>query len=100
MLRSQIVALWLLSGPNNPQLNLKQERLLDPYGLRSLSCLYAGGVIAVLTPEKMKLAESAVAAAAYVHGVAGSRCAVEGTIARDVVGLISDAVSDVIPHVN
>ena len=57
-------------------------------------------MIAVLTPEKMKLAESAVAAAAYVHGVVGSRCAAEGTFARDVVGLISDVLSDVMSHVN
>ena len=42
----------------------------------------------------------AAAAAAYVHGVAGSRCALEGTIARDVVGLISDVLSDVMAHVN
>jgi len=42
----------------------------------------------------------AAAAAAYVHGVAGSRTALEGTIARDVVGLISDVLSDVMAHVN
>lgn len=45
-------------------------------------------------------APEAAAAAAFVHGVAGSRCAVEGTIARDVVGLISDVLSDVMAHVN
>ena len=45
-------------------------------------------------------APEAAAAAAYVHGVAGSRCAAEGTIARDVVGLISDVLSDVMSHVN
>ncbi len=45
-------------------------------------------------------APEAAAAAAYVHGVAGSRCATEGTIARDVVGLISDVLSDVMAHVN
>lgn len=45
-------------------------------------------------------APEAAAAAAFVHGVAGSRCADEGTIARDVVGLISDVLSDVMAHVN
>jgi NAD(P)H-hydrate epimerase len=45
-------------------------------------------------------APEAAAAAAYVHGVAGSRCSAEGTIARDVVGLISDVLSDVMAHVN
>jgi ADP-dependent NAD(P)H-hydrate dehydratase / NAD(P)H-hydrate epimerase len=45
-------------------------------------------------------APEAAAAAAYIHGVAGSRCAAEGTIARDVVGLISDVLSDVMSHVN
>ena len=45
-------------------------------------------------------APEAAAAAAYVHGMAGSRCATEGTIARDVVGLISDVLSDVMSHVN
>jgi NAD(P)H-hydrate epimerase len=45
-------------------------------------------------------APEAAAAAAYIHGMAGSHCATEGTIARDVVGLISDVLSDVMSHVN
>lgn len=34
------------------------------------------------------------AAAAHVHGLAGSRCPTEGTIARDVVAVLSDVLSD------
>ena len=57
-------------------------------------------MFAVLAPEQMKLTDPTAAFAAHVHGVAGSQCAVEGTIARDVVGSISDVLSDVMSHVN
>ena len=57
-------------------------------------------MIAVLAPKQMKLTDPTAASAAHVHGVAGSQCAVEGTIARDVVGSISDVLSDVMSHVS
>lgn len=57
------------------------------------------GVIAAFLARGLAAPEAA-AAAAYIHGVAGSRCATEGTIARDVVGLISDVLTDVMSHVN
>ena len=57
------------------------------------------GIIGALLARGLAAPEAA-AAAACVHGVAGSRCATEGTIARDVVGLISDVLSDVMSHVN
>ena len=41
----------------------------------------------------------AAAAGAFVHGVAGSSCASEGTIARDVVAMISEVLSEVCGHV-
>lgn len=41
----------------------------------------------------------AAAAGAFIHGMAGSSCAVEGTIARDVVAMISDVMSEVVNHV-
>ena len=41
----------------------------------------------------------AAAAGAFVHGVAGSSCAPEGTIARDVVAMISEVLSEVCDHV-
>jgi NAD(P)H-hydrate epimerase len=41
----------------------------------------------------------AAAAGAFVHGVAGSSCAPEGTIARDVVAMISEVLSEVCGHV-
>lgn len=41
----------------------------------------------------------AAAAGAFVHGVAGSSCASEGTIARDVVAMISEVLSEVCDHV-
>lgn len=37
----------------------------------------------------------AAAAAAYVHGAAGSSCPAEGTIARDVVAALSDVLTEV-----
>ena len=57
------------------------------------------GIIGALLARGLA-AQEAAATAAYVHGVAGSRCVAEGTIARDVVGLISDVLSDVMAHVN
>lgn len=45
-------------------------------------------------------APEAGAAAAFVHGMAGSTAAIEGTIARDVVALISDVLSEVTAHVH
>lgn len=36
------------------------------------------------------------AAAAHVHGLAGARCSVEGAIARDVVAVMSDVVTEIV----
>lgn len=44
-------------------------------------------------------AHEAAAAGAFVHGVAGSSCSDEGTIARDVVAMISDVLSEVATYV-
>lgn len=44
-------------------------------------------------------AHEAAAAGAFVHGVAGSSCPDEGTIARDVVAMISDVLSEVATYV-
>ena len=44
-------------------------------------------------------AHEAAAAASHVHGMAGSTCANEGTIARDVVAMISDVLTEVAEHV-
>ena len=41
----------------------------------------------------------ATAAAAQVHGMAGSRCPVEGTIARDVLSVLPDVLSEVCARV-
>ena len=40
-------------------------------------------------------AHEAAAAGAFVHGMAGSSCPVEGTIARDIVATLSDVLSEV-----
>lgn len=40
-------------------------------------------------------APEAAAAAAFVHGMAGSSLAVEGTIARDIVSVIPDVLNDI-----
>ncbi len=45
-------------------------------------------------------AHEAAAAGAFVHGMAGSSCAVEGTIARDIVATLSDVLSEVSRHVD
>lgn len=45
-------------------------------------------------------APEAAAAGAYIHGVAGSTCPVEGTIARDVVALIAEVINEVVSGVH
>jgi NAD(P)H-hydrate epimerase len=45
-------------------------------------------------------AHEAAAAASFVHGMAGSSCSLEGAIARDVVALISEVLTEVAHHVN
>jgi NAD(P)H-hydrate repair Nnr-like enzyme with NAD(P)H-hydrate dehydratase domain len=40
-------------------------------------------------------AHEAAAAGAFVHGMAGSSCAPEGTIARDIVANLSDVLTEV-----
>ena len=45
-------------------------------------------------------AHEAAAAASFVHGMAGSSCSHEGAIARDVVALISEVLTEVAHHVN
>jgi len=44
-------------------------------------------------------AHEAAAAAAFVHGMAGSSCPTEGTIARDIVASVSDVLTEVCSHV-
>lgn len=44
-------------------------------------------------------AHEAAAAGAYVHGMAGSSCPTEGTIARDIVATISEVLTEVCGHV-
>ena len=57
------------------------------------------GVIGALLARGLAAPEAA-AAGAYIHGVAGSSCAIEGTIARDVAALISDVMTEVVSSVN
>jgi NAD(P)H-hydrate epimerase len=45
-------------------------------------------------------AHEAAAAGSFVHGMAGSSCSHEGAIARDVVALISEVLTEVAHHVN
>ena len=52
------------------------------------------GIAAAFVARGLAVPEAA-AAAAVVHGLAGSRCATEGTIARDVVATVSDVLSDI-----
>ena len=56
------------------------------------------GIIGAMVARGLAPHEAA-AAGAFIHGMAGSSCAVEGTIARDVVALISDVMSEVLSHV-
>ena len=44
-------------------------------------------------------AHEAAAAGAFVHGMAGSSCPAEGTIARDIVATVSDVLTEVCGHV-
>lgn len=57
------------------------------------------GIIGAFLSRGVTAAEAA-AAGAFVHGMAGSSAAMEGTIARDVVALISDVLSEVTAHVH
>ena len=52
------------------------------------------GIAAAFIARGLGVPEAA-AAAAMVHAMAGSRCSVEGTIARDVVASVSDVLSDI-----
>lgn len=56
------------------------------------------GIIGALVARGLAPHEAA-AAGAFIHGMAGSSCATEGTIARDVVAMISDVMSEVVNHV-
>ena len=56
------------------------------------------GIIGALLARGLAPHEAA-AAGAFIHGVAGSSCAIEGTIARDIVATISDVMSEVMSHV-
>jgi NAD(P)H-hydrate epimerase len=57
------------------------------------------GIIGALLARGLAAPEAA-AAGAYIHGVAGSSCAVEGAIARDVAALISDVMTEVVTGVH
>jgi hydroxyethylthiazole kinase-like uncharacterized protein yjeF len=56
------------------------------------------GMIGALLARGMAPAEAA-AAAAHLHGRAAASCPREGTIARDVVARIPDAIEEVLSHV-
>jgi NAD(P)H-hydrate repair Nnr-like enzyme with NAD(P)H-hydrate dehydratase domain len=56
------------------------------------------GIIGALVARGLAPHEAA-AAGAFIHGVAGSTCAVEGTIARDIVASIADVMSEVVGNV-
>ena len=56
------------------------------------------GMIAAFLARGLAAPEAA-AVGAYLHGVAGSMCPREGTIARDVVARITDAMEEVLPDV-
>lgn len=56
------------------------------------------GIIGALLARGLAPHEAA-AAGAFIHGMAGSSCAVEGTIARDVVATISDVMTEVVGNV-
>ncbi len=56
------------------------------------------GIIGALVARGLAPHEAA-AAGAFIHGVAGSTCAVEGTIARDIVATISEVMSEVVGNV-
>jgi NAD(P)H-hydrate repair Nnr-like enzyme with NAD(P)H-hydrate dehydratase domain len=52
------------------------------------------GIIGAFLARGVEAPEAA-AAGAFVHGMAGSSLAVEGAIARDVVSMVSDVLSDI-----
>jgi NAD(P)H-hydrate epimerase len=56
------------------------------------------GIIGALLARGLAPHEAG-AAGAFIHGMAGSSCAVEGTIARDIVATISDVMSELVDHV-
>ncbi len=56
------------------------------------------GIIGALLARGLAPHEAA-AAGAFIHGMAGSSCAIEGTIARDIVATISDVMSEVMFNV-
>lgn len=56
------------------------------------------GIIAAFLARGLE-AHEAAAAGAYVHGMAGSSCSYEGTIARDVVAMISEVLNEVTDNV-
>lgn len=57
------------------------------------------GIIAAFLARGVT-AHEAAAAGAFVHGMAGSSSPVEGTIARDIVAMISEVLSEVTAHVH
>jgi NAD(P)H-hydrate epimerase len=56
------------------------------------------GIIGAFISRGMTSAEAA-AAGAYVHGLAGAQCQTEGVIARDIVAVLSDVMSEVMNSV-
>lgn len=56
------------------------------------------GIIAAFLSRGLAPLEAA-AAGAFIHGMAGSMCSVEGTIARDVVATLADVLTEVTSHV-
>lgn len=56
------------------------------------------GIIGALVARGLAPHEAA-AAGAFIHGMAGSSCAVEGTIARDIVANISDVMTELVGNV-
>ena len=57
------------------------------------------GIIGAFIARGMTTAEAA-AAGAYVHGMAGAQCQAEGVIARDIVAVLSDVMSEVMSGVS
>ena len=57
------------------------------------------GIIGAMLARGLPAAEAA-ATGAFVHGLAGSMCSSEGTIARDIVAHVADALSEVVVGVS